>query len=458
MSNKLLTYKQALAKAQDAHSKHFATLPDGTLPDDAWKAEDDRLAATVAATKDSLARYERVLENERALAADATEPGAGRVAVVRDNPTEKPWGKLDRYPNLAALPERQRKALLSEAMGEFFQAVAKAGAPGAEAMIDPRLYKAAASGMNESTGADGGFLVQSDFSLALLDAAAEASVLAARCMRIPISANSNSITLPYINETSRADGSRSGGVTVYREAEAGTATASKPALATLELKLLKLMGIAYMTDELMADASALAAVLLTTFGNEFAYEYDDEILNGTGAGQCLGILNSGCLVSVSKEAGQAAATLVAANIIKMRARLWARSRANSIWLINQDVEPQLHQMSVAVGTGGVPVYLPANGLSAAPYDTLYGRPVIPIEQAATLGTIGDIVLADLSQYVLVEKGGLESAQSMHVRFIYGENTFRFTLRNNGQPWWKTAKNPAKGSNTVSPFVALATRA
>ncbi|MBI3936778.1 MAG: phage major capsid protein [Betaproteobacteria bacterium] len=379
-----------------------------------------------------------------------------RVTALHDNAADRPWGRLATGRSLDAFTPRQREMIQAEAMGEFFQAVMKAGRPGAQP--DPRLFQAAASGANESIGSEGGFLVGHDMSLALLATAEQQAVLLPRCMRIPVSSPSNSIRLPYINETSRADGSRAGGVVVYREPEAGTATATKPALAQLEITLLKLMAISYQTDELMQDAPAFGTILRTVFGNEFAYKSDDEILNGTGAGQCLGVLNAAALVTIDKEAGQPLKTLVPQNIVKMRARLWARSRRNAAWFINQDIEPQLHLMSLAVGTGGVPVYLPANGLAGAPFDTLYGMPVIPVEQCATLGTVGDIVLADLSQYVIAEKGGLDIATSMHVRFLNGEETFRFTMRINGKPWWSAAKTPAKGSNSTSPFVALATRA
>ena len=153
-----------------------------------------------------------------------------------------------------------------------------------------------------------------------------------------------------------------------------------------------------------------------------------------------------------------AGTVVWENIVKMRARLWARGRENSVWFINQDVEPQLQTMAMPVGVGGVPVYLPATGAAGAPFDTLFGRPVVPIEQCSTVGTVGDIVLADLSQYILAEKGGIEAASSMHVRFLYAEQTFRFMMRTDGQPLWSTALTPANGTNTVSPFITLATRA
>ena len=128
-----------------------------------------------------------------------------------------------------------------------------------------------------------------------------------------------------------------------------------------------------------------------------------------------------------------------------------------MWFINQDIEPQLFTMGLIVGTGGAPVYLPPGGLSASPYGTLFGRPAVPIEQCSTLGTVGDIILADMSQYVAAEKGGMQTAASIHVRFLYDESCFRFTLRVDGQPMWNTALTPANGSNTLSPFVALATR-
>ena len=114
-------------------------------------------------------------------------------------------------------------------------------------------------------------------------------------------------------------------------------------------------------------------------------------------------------------------------------------------------------MSLAVGTGGVPVYLPANSLAGGMHSTLFGRPVIPVEQCDTVGDLGDIVLADLSQYYLADKGGMQAASSIHVKFIYDEMTFRMTYRVDGQPSWKSAITPFKSSNTLSPFVTLQAR-
>ena len=339
--------------------------------------------------------------------------------------------------------------------GEQMAAIMRAGLPGGN--VDPRLFNAA-TGANETVPSDGGFLVQTDFSSEILKQVFETSVIASRVRRIPISGNANSIKINGLDETSRATGSRYGGIRGYWADEAEEKTASKPKFRKIELSLKKLVGLCYATDELLEDASALEGVIRQGFVSEFGFLLDDAIINGTGAGQPLGVMNAGCLVSVAKETGQDADTLVFENIVKMYSRLFATSRQNAVWLINQNVEPQLFQMSMSVGTGGVPVYMPAGGISGQPYSTLFGRPVLPIEQCQTLGDKGDIILADLPQgYILAEKGGMKSDMSIHVRFIYDESVFRFVMRVDGQPVRAAALTPFKGSDTQSHFVTLNAR-
>jgi len=107
--------------------------------------------------------------------------------------------------------------------------------------------------------------------------------------------------------------------------------------------------------------------------------------------------------------------------------------------------------------GDKPVYIPAGGLSEKPFATLFGRPVMPLEQCSQAGDLGDIILADMSQYLLIDKGGINQASSIHARFIYDEQVFRFIYRVDGQPIWSKPLTPYKGSATVSPFVTLAKR-
>jgi HK97 family phage major capsid protein len=88
---------------------------------------------------------------------------------------------------------------------------------------------------------------------------------------------------------------------------------------------------------------------------------------------------------------------------------------------------------------------------------LKARPVNIVEQCQALGTLGDILLLDLSQYLVIDKGAMQSAESIHVRFVNDEDTFRFTYRVDGQPLWSTTLTSFNSGTTRSPFVGLASR-
>ena len=332
-----------------------------------------------------------------------------------------------------------------KSFGQQMMAVYNSVCPGGK--VDSRLSTRSASGLNESNPTDGGFLVQQDFVKELLKRTYDTGILASRIRKIPISNNANSLKIKAIDEDSRANGSRWGGVQCFWQDEADTISSSKPKFRTMELSLKKLTGLCYATDELLQDTTALENVLKESFAEEFGFQIDDSILNGNGAGKPLGILNSGALVQVPKESGQTE-KITAENLVKMWNRLWARSRANAVWYINQEIEPYLYTLTV----GDKPVYIPAGGLSESPYGTLFGRPVLPLEQCAGAGEVGDIILADLSQYLLIDKGGINQASSIHVRFLYNEQVFRFIYRVDGQPIWNKPLSPYKGSASVSPFV------
>jgi len=218
-------------------------------------------------------------------------------------------------------------------------------------------------------------------------------------------------------------------------------------------------GLVYVTNTLLEDSPiSLEPLLGGLFAEEFALETDDAIYAGTGAGQPLGILNAPCLVSVTAEAGQAAATILTENIINMWARMWPPSRARAVWVINTDILPQLMTLVINVGTGGMPVFMPPNGLVGAPYGTIFGRPVVETEQCKTLGTQGDIALCDFGYYLLGQKvTGIQAATSIHLKFNYDETAFRYVMRLDGQPWLNAAITPMNGTNTLSPFVVLDSR-
>ena len=334
---------------------------------------------------------------------------------------------------------------------------AKPGIPGHAVAVE-RLNEIRATGMSEGVPADGGFLVQTDFVSELLRRTYDTGLLASRCRKFQLSTNANGTKMPAVAETSRADGSRWGGIQAHWKDEAAEKTKSAPKFRQVELELSKLIGLCYLTDELIQDASLLNTFVTEGFAEEFGFKLDDAIVEGTGAGQPLGIMNAPALLTLTPPVGQLAKTVTYDNVSQMRNRLYSRSRANAVWFIHQDIEPELDNMVMPAGASSVPVYLPPTGISGSRYNTLYGMPVFPIEQCQTLGTAGDIMLADLSQYILIDKGPMQSAASIHVKFIYDETCLRFVYRVDGQPWWVSALTPFHGTTTVSPFVVMGTRA
>ncbi len=336
---------------------------------------------------------------------------------------------------------------------EFMTSVHGAAMPNQQP--DVRLF---ATGASEGVPSDGGFLVQQDFASEIIQVMHETGQIAGRCRNLPISSVSNSIVIHGVDETSRATGSRLGGVRGYWANEAATKTASKPQFRRMTLTLNKLIVLVYGTDELLADTTAFETITVQGAGEEIAFMLDDAIYEGDGSGKPIGILDAPATIEVAKETAQPAATIKQENIDEMYTRMAPRSIPKAVWFINQDCWPQLFALERVVGTGGIPVFIRPNGSADAPWGTLMGRPIVVIEQASTLGTAGDIMFADMSWYIFADKGAPKSDVSIHVQFVTDETAFRFVYRVDGQPTLSSALTPFKGSNTTSPFVKLATRA
>lgn len=344
--------------------------------------------------------------------------------------------------------------------GDFCQSVVTAYSPGGS--VDPRLaLQAAASGMSQGVPAEGGFLVLPEFSATIYEGLTS-DPHALLGMTDNYTVDGESLTFPANAETSRATGSRFGGIQGYWINEADQLTKSKPKLRSVKVEPQQLAVLVYLTEKLIANsATALEQYVTRAATEEITFLVGDAIINGTGAGQPKGIMSSGCLISVAKETSQAAATFTKKNVNKMWARMHPRSRASAVWLMNVDVEPQLDEFSTAIMN--VAATENVGGFGSVVYNaeknTLKGRPIIPCEFCATLGTTGDVILADMKGYLTGTRGnGVQSAMSMHLRFDYLEQAFRFVFEVDGQTWLASALTPFKGSNTLSSFVKLDTRA
>lgn len=303
----------------------------------------------------------------------------------------------------------------------------------------------------------GGFAVVTTRLPGILEVGFEGDPTAGRTQLVPMAS-------PSVEIMARTDKdhttSVSGGFTVARKAETAAAAASRTQLELIRLTASSLFGLAFATEELLADSpQSFAAIIETGFRTQFAAHMLNEKLRGGGGNEYLGILTAlaasslGPTISVAKESGQAADTIVSENVIKMAARAW--NFGNSIWHANHDTKPQLYKLSIAVGTGGTLIFQPSREVGFP--DMLLGRPVTYTEFASKLGDQGDLILADWSQYLDGLYQPIQGAESVHVRFLNHERAMKFWLRNAGAPWWRTPLTPNKSTSTLSPFVVVENR-
>ena len=311
---------------------------------------------------------------------------------------------------------------------------------------------------NETVDREGGFLVPIQHEATLLNKVHNEGKVFPRCRQI--SMTSKTMEVPYVDENSRANGSRYGGVQGYWVAEGASHTASKPAFSKLTLQARKLACLGYVTDELEEDSTPGAMALVADlFAKEIAFRLDDAVVNGSGSGMPEGFTNSGAYITAT----QAKNAVLGDGVLNMWKRLPLDSRANAVWFYNPEVEDELAKLAVdaisVVGTGA-PALL--NQLSAGlqgPPTTLLGRPAIPIEQAGLTTADKAIFLCDMTQYVLGVRRGIQTQSSMHVQFTTDQMAFKVTMRVDGRSWWESALTPYSGSSdTLSPFIGLDTTA
>jgi HK97 family phage major capsid protein len=344
-------------------------------------------------------------------------------------------------------------------LGEFMQAVYQADKPGKS--IDGRLLLGGLGGMsaaapgnfsNEAAGQDGGFLVPPQFSQEIFKLSLGEDSLLPLTDNVEISGNS----MAFPKDETTPWGTN--GIRAYWQGEAASAIATKPVLGLATLRLKKLMALVPTTDELLDDANALTTYLPQKVALSIRWKANESILFGAGNGIPVGCMNAGAIVTVAKESGQATQTLVPQNLAKMIARLPPGSFTNAVWIVNNDVLPALFTLSL----GNFPIYLPTGlsvgGIQISPYGTLLGRPVFVSQHANTFSSQGDVLLVDLSYYQTITKaGGMQTATSMHLYFDADLTAFRTTFRMDGQSKISNPIAPAKGSNSLSPYIQLAAR-
>jgi HK97 family phage major capsid protein len=307
--------------------------------------------------------------------------------------------------------------------------------------------------------ADGGFLVPENLRSQILQMAIEAAIVRPLATVIPM--DSLRVPIPIIDDTSHAS-TIMGGLQGFWTEENTALTASQASFGRVVLDAKKLTVYGEVPNELLQDAPAFTGWLQRAFPLTIAFFEDVGFLTGTGVAEPLGIVNCPASVSVAAATGQTTQTIVWENIVQMWSRLLPQSQKRACWICNVDTFPQLATMALSVGTGGNAVwiggYTPDRGGADPPPMTILGRPVYWTEKTPALGTTGDIILTDLSYFLLGDRMTLQLTNSVHYKFANDVTAFRAIQRCDGRPWLQSALTPRKDSTaTLSAFIQLASR-
>lgn len=399
-------------------------------------------------------------------ASDRVSKGKLPITVGRDleldDPTEG-WGheKVALGNFLKSVHESQNGTKVHKALDAYKELKTKKFKEAEEKAVTK-----APSGFNTLVGDEGGILVPEQPADTLMEKAAGYSDIISRCDNQTTGGNSKALL--SLRQDDLGISNRFGGIIPYWRSEGDQMTPTKAKFEQQRVELHELYAYTAITDEQIQDS----AISLTQWLNSkvpmaIMFKLNEAVVNsGSGAGKPLSLLNSPCLHQVAAESSQPANSVVSANIDNMLMAMPPDLHPNAVFLYNPFLRPWLNRLHYAVtvvaGTenvGGVipstPMFVP-KGMYGASVDSLAGYPAIPCEFCPKPGDLGDLIFTALNQYLLLTKGTVTSASSIHVRFDYGETAFRWTFRAGGQSWWKKALDPMNGPSgqKVSPIVAL----
>lgn len=335
-------------------------------------------------------------------------------------------------------------------IGEYFHAITRARADG---IRDPRLdILAETRAQSMGTGSEGGYAVPTVFDKTLRAVMAQEGVVRSRATVIPAGYPPDAkLDFPALDQTSGSN--TYGGVVITHTGEAITMTETSFNLRQVTLEPKELSAYIVVTNKLLNNWESCGTLIARLLSSAMIGAEDYDFLRGDGINKALGVINSPATITVGRSgAGAIAYTDAAA----MAARLLRRGGA-PCWLASQTIIPQLCAM---VDAGGHSVWSGSRadalpGAAGPLPTTLLGYPLIFSDRLPALGTSGDLLLTDLSYYLIKDGSGPAIASSEAVYFLSNRTVFRIVWNVDARPWLTEAIGlEGATTSTVSPFVML----
>lgn len=338
------------------------------------------------------------------------------------------------------------------------------GIPGSDGIVRK-------TALAEGSGLTGGYIVPPDFQNELLTIAAEDAFVEPRAKVMPM--NTRTMQIPMLDITTAQSAGTSpyfGGILATWQPEAATISETEPQFKQTELTAWDLVLYTVSSNQLLADnAVGLDALLTQLFGAALTWYKEYAFLRGTGAGSSmpLGIINA---AATYVQARAITSHFILVDAANMMARLHVRSWDSACWIMHQSVLADLIQMNDNTGAQRSGTQNVGNMLSwvnplgqgdggplsrKLPIAFLNGLPVFFTEKLPTLGTKGDVMLVDLSHYLIGNRLEMQIDVSDQYLFRNNQLAWRVVARADGKPWLNNVVTDSNGW-VSSPFVCLNT--
>lgn len=275
--------------------------------------------------------------------------------------------------------------------------------------------KSALKAANETTNADGGFLVPRGYSNELVTSINEGSILRRAGARVLNVSGTNSFRVPTMTNATTA---------AVIKAESTSFSEEYPTIGEVEFTPFKYTALSLATDELLADSriDVFNQVLAPDAANRFVKAENTDFATGNGSSAAQGI-TVGASVGITAAATNA---ITADEIIDTFHSLKTEYRDRAVWIMN-DATLKVIRKYRENGTTGA--YLYENALANGTPATLMGRPVFTLSTMPSIATGNKaIVFGDLSYYWIADFGGLSFVRLNERYSDIGQIGFRWYKR------------------------------
>jgi HK97 family phage major capsid protein len=298
-----------------------------------------------------------------------------------------------------------------------------------------------------NVGASGGFLIAPQFLAQLQAVQAESAIVKPRATTIRM--NTRQVTIPVLDQTGTTANRPHwfGGMIGYWIEEATQKTITTASFRQVNLVAKKFILYTRASDELLADSAISLGDFLAGpvgFAGAVSWYHDWHALNGTGGGQPLGVLNAGCTITVARQNTNRIQYL---DLVNMLQRFLPSARG--VWVVTQSAVAELMRLQ---DPSGQYVWQP-NAREGVP-QTLFGMPVIFTEHLPTLGTAGDVLLADFRYLLDGDRQAITIDTTEYDQWALDQTSWRVVHRYDTQPWLSVPITYQDGTTQVSPFVIL----